>query len=109
MLRSKARLDGYVISISGGGPFVGEKKLIRIEEVKRTAAYASLISENGAEKKPPARKPADKPADDSAEAPETEAQGEQVQSNGSASKRRRGRRGGPDIRHDAPPCRRTSR
>jgi ribonuclease G len=43
-----AKIDGYVISISGGGPFVGEKKLIRIEEVKRTAAYASVISENGA-------------------------------------------------------------
>jgi hypothetical protein len=27
---------------------VGEKKLIRIDEVKRTAAYASLVSDNGA-------------------------------------------------------------
>jgi ribonuclease G len=43
-----AKIDGYVISISGGGPFVGEKKLIRIDEVKRTAAYASILSENGA-------------------------------------------------------------
>ena len=43
-----AKIDGYVISIAGGGPFVGEKKLIRIDEVKRTAAYASLVSDNGA-------------------------------------------------------------
>ena len=42
-----AKIDGYVISISGGGPFVGERKLIRINEVKRTAAYASLVTENG--------------------------------------------------------------
>ena len=43
-----AKIDGYVISIAGGGPFVGERKLIRIDEVKRTAAYASLVSDNGA-------------------------------------------------------------
>ena len=42
-----AKIDGYVISISGGGPFVGERKLVRIEEVKRTAAYASMVSGNG--------------------------------------------------------------
>ena len=29
-----AKIDGYVISISGGGPFVGESKLIRIDEVQ---------------------------------------------------------------------------
>ena len=39
-----AKIDGYVISIAGGGPFVGESKLIRIDEVKRTAAYASLVT-----------------------------------------------------------------
>jgi ribonuclease G len=96
-----AKIDGYVISISGGGPFVGEKKLIRIDEVKRTAAYASLISENGAEA-PAAKEPAQekaaevKPAADkpAADKPAAEAEKEEVQSNGSASKRRRGRRGG---------------
>src|SRR4029453_1180335 len=46
-----AKIDGYVISISGGGPFVGEKKLIRIDQGKRTAAYASLIIDNGGEKR----------------------------------------------------------
>ena len=29
-----AKIDGYVISIAGGGPFVGESKLIRIDEVQ---------------------------------------------------------------------------
>src|SRR4051812_22793558 len=113
-----AKIDGYVISISGGGPFVGEKKLIRIDEVKRTAAYASLISDNGAEQAAPARKPRkeasaatvspkeaapakeevgedevlDEPLE--GETGASEAEGERVQSNGSTGKRRRGRRGG---------------
>src|SRR4029079_3511545 len=52
-----AKIDGYVISISGGGPFVGEQRLLSIYEVKRTAAYASLLSENGAEERPTAGKP----------------------------------------------------
>jgi ribonuclease G len=131
-----AKIDGYVISISGGAPFVGDKKLVRIEEVKRTAAYASLLEQpesNGDAKDAdrPARrrrKPAaangraargkaaaamEKEADEeleeesgsgnrveSGKASETAADGapegdeEQVQSNGSKSKRRRGRRGG---------------
>jgi ribonuclease G len=38
-----AKVNGYVISISGGGPYVGEKRLIRIDEVRRTAAYASIL------------------------------------------------------------------
>ena len=42
-----AKIDGYVISISGGGPFVGESKLIKIDEVQRTAAYASIVTSNG--------------------------------------------------------------
>ena len=50
-----AKVDGYVISVSGGGPFVGEQKLIRIDEVKRTAAYASLASTGNGDA-PPAPK-----------------------------------------------------
>jgi ribonuclease G len=89
-----AKIDGYVISISGGGPFVGEKKLIRIDEVKRTAAYASLVTDNGSES----------PSEEEAEVGEAEvldepeqsspAEGERLESNGSKGKRRRGRRGG---------------
>jgi ribonuclease G len=99
-----AKIDGYVISISGGGAFVGERKLVRINQVKRTAAYASVVSENGAavpvvegapdesETEPPVAH-ASEAAVEHAAAPE---EAGQVQSNGSgtSTKRRRGRRGG---------------
>src|SRR3954454_22590290 len=38
-----ARVDSYLISVTGGGPFVGERKLVRIERVERSAAVASLL------------------------------------------------------------------
>jgi len=55
-----ARIDSYIVSITGGGRFVGERRLVRIEEVERSAAIASLLgssspngsgggAENGAE------------------------------------------------------------
>ena len=101
-----AKIDGYVISISGGGPFVGESKLIKIDEVRRTAAYASIVSSNGV--------PGSGPSDDDADEDEDEDQAADVeqdpvptpaaaedgseaklQSNGSpGNRRRRGRRGG---------------
>jgi ribonuclease G len=119
-----AKIDGYVISVSGAAPFVGDKVLVRIDEVKRTAAYASLL-----EPPPGAAKESDggtsrrrrrKPAEPRVEAPPEEvleddaevevdleealvdaepngapeADDEPVQSNGSKGKRRRGRRGG---------------
>jgi ribonuclease G len=37
-----AKVDGYLISVTNGIAFVGEKKLVRIEEAGRTAAVASL-------------------------------------------------------------------
>jgi ribonuclease G len=110
-----AKIDGYVISVVGGGPFVGESKLIRIDEVKRTAAYASLVTGNGVpepaadqrrERKPraaqaPPESPAEEPAEERAEGgaegaaeEPAEENGAKLQSNGSASRRRRGRRGG---------------
>ena len=96
-----AKIDGYVISISGGGPFVGERKLVRINEVKRTAAYASLVTDNGTapaedekapddETEPPVAHTSEA-AVESARAAEEDGQ---VESTGSAGKRRRGRRGG---------------
>jgi ribonuclease G len=45
-----ARVDSYIFSVSGAGRFVGERKLVRIEEVARAAAVASLLgseTENG--------------------------------------------------------------
>ena len=64
-----AKIDGYIISITGGTKYVGEKHLVRIDEVGRTAAVASLL---------------DVPAG------ETEASGDELES----KPRRRGRRGG---------------
>jgi ribonuclease G len=37
-----ARLNGYVVTVTGGGGHVGEKVKIRIERATRTAAYAVL-------------------------------------------------------------------
>jgi ribonuclease G len=55
-----ARIDSYIVSVTGGGRYVGERKLVRIDEVERSAAIASLLggespngsaggSENGSE------------------------------------------------------------
>jgi ribonuclease G len=38
-----AKLDGYVISVRGAATLVGEKTLVRIEKVGRSAAEASLV------------------------------------------------------------------
>jgi ribonuclease G len=40
-----AKIDGYIIAVKGGGRFVGTKRLVRIDEVGRTAAAASLVGE----------------------------------------------------------------
>jgi ribonuclease G len=48
-----ARVDSYIVSVSGAGRYVGERKLVRIEKVARAAAVASLLggeSGNGAGK-----------------------------------------------------------
>jgi ribonuclease G len=65
-----AKIDGYIISVRGGGPLVGQKLMVRIEEVGRTAAIAAPIDA-------PAPPPAAEPDDDVESRP-----------------RRRGRRGG---------------
>jgi ribonuclease G len=47
-----ARVDSYIVSVTGGGRFVGQRKLVRIERVERAAAVASLpegeVPSNGA-------------------------------------------------------------
>jgi ribonuclease G len=70
-----ARIDSYIVSVTGGGRYVGERRLVRIDEVGRSLASASLV-DNG-----------DGPAAD------READDEQLESSGSG-RRRRGRRGG---------------
>jgi ribonuclease G len=68
-----AKVDGYIISVKAGGPHVGEKHLVRIEEAGRTAAVASLVDAPEDDQATP--------ADDSDDALESKP-------------RRRGRRGG---------------
>ncbi len=35
-----AKIDGYIVSVAGAGPLVGEKRLVRIEQAGRTSATA---------------------------------------------------------------------
>jgi ribonuclease G len=72
-----AKIDGYIISVSGGGRFVGAKRLVRIEHAGRTSATATLLDSD---------QPA--PAED-VESDPTEDDGVE-----SSATRRRGRRGG---------------
>jgi ribonuclease G len=41
-----AKIDGYLISVTNGIAFVGEKKLVRIEEAGRTSATAALTGDD---------------------------------------------------------------
>jgi ribonuclease G len=71
-----AKLDGYVISVTGAQRFIGKKKLVRIEHVSRSAATASLVDGGG---------------DDGGEPDDGDSSGAE----GSGQRRaRRGRRGG---------------
>jgi ribonuclease G len=74
-----ARIDSYIVSVSGGGPFVGERKMVRIDEVERSAAIASLLGGGG-------------------ESPNGsgggEKNGSELESGAPSRKRSRGRRGG---------------
>jgi ribonuclease G len=76
-----ARIDAYIVSVTGGGRFVGERKLVRIDEVERAAAIASLLgadlevaSQNGSSN--------------------GTANGDSLESDAPSRKRSRGRRGG---------------
>jgi ribonuclease G len=72
-----ARIDSYIVSVTGGGPFVGERKMVRIDEVARSAAIASLLG-------------GDSPNGSSG----GEQNGSQLESDAPSRKRSRGRRGG---------------
>ncbi|MGZ8666983.1 MAG: TRAM domain-containing protein, partial [Solirubrobacterales bacterium] len=74
-----ARVDSYIVSVSGGAPFVGERKLVRIERVERAAAVASL--------------PGVESSNGDGAAGRAENGSEQLESSDSG-RRRRGRRGG---------------
>jgi ribonuclease G len=66
-----ARVDSYIVSVGGGARHVGERRLVRIETVARSAATASLLDANGDRVEP-----------------------EEEKLESSSSGRRRGRRGG---------------
>jgi ribonuclease G len=51
-----ARLDGYVITVTGAAAKVGEQVQIRIEDVGKTSARAVLASENGEKPKKKTRR-----------------------------------------------------
>src|SRR5215218_5874683 len=72
-----ARIDSYIVSVTGGGRFVGERKMVRIDEVERSAAIASLLG-------------GDSPNGSGG----GEENGSQLESSDSSRKRSRGRRGG---------------
>jgi ribonuclease G len=77
-----AKVDGYIIAVHGGTPFVGEKRLVRIEEAGRTSAVASLVDVKDGSNGSEAAAAADgKSSTDDDEALESKS-------------RRRGRRGG---------------
>jgi ribonuclease G len=78
-----AKVDGYVISVVGAGPYVGEKHLVRIEEAGRTAAVASLLDAEPAA-------PGDSVSTAAAAGSGKDEAGDGLQS----KPRRRGRRGG---------------
>jgi len=56
-----AKIDGYIISIAGAAAYVGEKRMVRIDQVGRTAASALLLDESGEVVAAPERTP-DPPA-----------------------------------------------
>jgi ribonuclease G len=50
-----AKIDGYIVSVAGGGAHVGEKRLVRIVEAGRTAASAVLVDNGAGEAAAPKR------------------------------------------------------
>jgi ribonuclease G len=75
-----ARVDSYIVSVTGGGRFVGDRRLVRIESVERSAATASLIGGPSDGSEADSTSSPGEPGDGSVKSP--------------ASGRRRGRRGG---------------
>ncbi len=97
-----AKIDGYIIEIAGAAAHVGEKRLVRIGNVGRTAATALLLDENGAEITPAPRaetrsrrRPAPrKPPAESDASKEQDSPGDGEDDGLQSKPRRRGRRGG---------------
>ena len=76
-----ARVDSYIVSVTGGGSHVGEQRMVRIETVGRSAATAALLDSDG------------NVVEAGASASNGDS-GEKLESSGSGGRRRRGSRGG---------------
>jgi ribonuclease G len=72
-----ARIDSYIVSVTGGGRFVGQRRMVRIEEVERASATASLLG-------------TESPNGDGG----GDGAGSELESDAPSRKRSRGRRGG---------------
>jgi ribonuclease G len=81
-----ARVDSYIVSVTDGGRFIGDRRLVRIESVGRSAATASLVG--GSDADPATDRTV--PAGEAGEA----GGGDSGQVRSPSSRRRRGRRGG---------------
>src|ERR1700742_4200442 len=86
-----ARIDTYIVSITGGGPYVGERKLVRIEEVERAAAIASLLGGESPNGHPNGGDSGNETANGDRNGAGSDSQ---LDSDAPARKRSRGRRGG---------------
>jgi ribonuclease G len=73
-----ARVDSYIVSVTGAGPHVGEQRMVRIESVGRSAATAALLDSDGNVVEPGSNGDG----------------GEKLESRGSRGRGRRGSRGG---------------
>ena len=76
-----ARVDSYIVSVTGGGPHVGEQRMVRIESVGRSAATAALLDSEGN-------------VVESRTNGSGDGSGEKLESSASGGRRRRGSRGG---------------
>ena len=81
-----ARVDSYIVSVTDGGRFVGDRRLVRIESVGRSAATASLVGDSAADPATDRTTPAGEAGDAGG--------GDSGQVRSPSSRRRRGRRGG---------------
>ena len=83
-----AKIDGYIISVAGGGRFVGAKRLVRIDHAGRTSATATMLDA------PAAEEPAAPAAAAAGEAAAAIAEDGGADDGVESTTRRRGRRGG---------------
>src|SRR5258707_11577622 len=88
-----AKIDGYIISIAGAAAHVGSKRMVRIDQVGRTAASALLLDESGEVVRPPARPTATRNGRSGRRAPSS---GEGGRAGERARSRARGRRAPAD-------------